>query len=223
MCHQISKHWEVGWKTRRSRLFFNQFLKAFIIREIQSKGSPNFMIIRITHPTLLQGNDFLCSLHVLWLICNFSEIEKVLSRALQLRASPPFKTSPTQICYINLFNFWTLMSHWLEKQLTYVVGLSDHLLSFLRVLVLTEVGFFSHSVLFICVMLEWQSRNNVHGHKFLEKKFASVRYLQGWNIVRWWAVMAPEKKYRVTWSNIIWWYALQFEAKFIIMASQTIG
>jgi len=41
-------------------------LKALIIlTENQSKSSPNFMMIRITYPNLLQGGDFLCSLHEL--------------------------------------------------------------------------------------------------------------------------------------------------------------
>ena len=66
-------------ETRRSRVFFfNQlqsvwisdetFFRVFdmasqmILREIQRKSSPNFMIIRITHPNLLHGNDFFCFL-----------------------------------------------------------------------------------------------------------------------------------------------------------------
>ena len=40
-----------------------ELLKALmILREIQSKSSPNFMIIRITYPNLLHGSDFLCFL-----------------------------------------------------------------------------------------------------------------------------------------------------------------
>ena len=40
-----------------------KLLKALmILKEIQSKSSPNFMIIRITHPNLLHGSDFLCFL-----------------------------------------------------------------------------------------------------------------------------------------------------------------
>ena len=82
--HQIStntKRWVE--KTRRSRVFFTDFevygylmkhsfecliwlLKVLImLREIQSKTSPNFMIIRITHPNLrVNGNDFLCFLFI---------------------------------------------------------------------------------------------------------------------------------------------------------------
>ena len=37
-------------------------LKALILREVQSKGSLNFMIIRITYLNLLHGIDFLCFL-----------------------------------------------------------------------------------------------------------------------------------------------------------------
>ena len=70
-------------KTRCSRVFLINFkvfgylmkhsfkcliwlLKALmILREIQSKSSLNFMIIRITYPNLLHGSDFLCFLYEL--------------------------------------------------------------------------------------------------------------------------------------------------------------
>ena len=57
-------------KTRHS-LFFSTLFELFrafdvlrkasiILREIQSKSSPNFMIIGIRYLTLLHGNEFLC-------------------------------------------------------------------------------------------------------------------------------------------------------------------
>ena len=41
---QATKHTTVKWSN---------------LREIQSKSSVNFMVIRITYPTLLRGSDFL--------------------------------------------------------------------------------------------------------------------------------------------------------------------
>ena len=45
-----------------SRVFDITSQNIIIHREIQGKSSPNFMIIRITYPTLIDGNDFLCFL-----------------------------------------------------------------------------------------------------------------------------------------------------------------
>ena len=54
-----------------------EHLKAFIIlREIQSKSSPNFMIIRSTYLNLLHGNDFLWFLFISF-INEFEEWRKI--------------------------------------------------------------------------------------------------------------------------------------------------
>ena len=62
-----------------------KLLKALIILgENQSRSSPNFMIIRITYPNLLHGNDFLC-----FLFMNYSWIlERVNSVTLGIYRHP---------------------------------------------------------------------------------------------------------------------------------------
>ena len=77
MFHQISNTEKRVEKTRRSPVCLTNFevfgylmqhsfeclielLKALIIvREIQNKSAPNFMIIRITYPNILHGGNFL--------------------------------------------------------------------------------------------------------------------------------------------------------------------
>ena len=50
-------------KTRGTAEFFKQLLKELIIlREIQSKSSPNLKIIRKTYPNLLHSSDLFCFL-----------------------------------------------------------------------------------------------------------------------------------------------------------------
>jgi len=60
----------LGYLLKLSFQGLMSLLKALIfLREIQSKSSPNFMIIRITHPNLLHGSDFLFFfLHELFMI-----------------------------------------------------------------------------------------------------------------------------------------------------------
>ena len=47
---------------------------------------------------------------------------------------------------------------------------------------------------FVSVVFEWKSRNDVHGQKFLEEQFASVRYFQSRNVVWRRTVVAPTKE-----------------------------
>ena len=53
--HQISKHWEVGWKARRKP----SFLKQLQIFSNSWRSSPNFLIIRTTYHKPPHGSDFL--------------------------------------------------------------------------------------------------------------------------------------------------------------------
>ena len=54
MFHQISDE----------TLFCVLDINSQILREIQSKSSPKFMIIRITHANLIHGTDFLDFLYM---------------------------------------------------------------------------------------------------------------------------------------------------------------
>ena len=70
---------DIWWSTLLS-VWYN--FSLIILRENQSKCSPNVMIIRITYPNLLHSSDFLCFLFMNYLVndlrCIFLKLKSVV-------------------------------------------------------------------------------------------------------------------------------------------------